>query len=60
MGEGSALKQEFWKVWLVDYCVLVARGYVVPRSYGGTLWSVRYFTLNLSLVHWGWGLGAAR
>ena len=42
------LKQEFWKVWRVDCCVLVAGGCVVPGSCGGDLWSA-----SLSLVPWG-------
>ena len=33
------LKQEFWKVWLVDRCVLVAGGCVVPGAVEGT-WGV--------------------
>lgn len=48
------LKQEFWKVWLVDCCILVARGYVVPGSCGGDFVECKQFTLNLCTGDGAW------
>ena len=51
------LKQEFWKVWLVDCCILVARGYVVPRSCGGDFLECKVLHFEPVTCALGMGLG---
>lgn len=51
------LKQEFWKVWLVDCCILVARGYVVPWSCGGDFVECKVLHFEPVTSALGMGLG---